>query len=116
MSFCSWSRADSAIPCSGTALMLASVFGHLSLPVDVALFERQPFAGSEAGRGCEEHDRAESGAEFGRDRVQFIPGLEGSLFGAATLWVVDPLLCRVDLDEIPTDGAGEHLPQRLRCL
>ena len=41
--------------------------------------------------------------------VEFGPGLERALLGAAPLRVLDALLGRVDVEHAPDDGAGEHL-------
>ena len=110
--------------------MLASVFGHVSLPllnerrtyatrrgaVDVAVLERDPFARPHAGGGGKDHHRPQPRAESFRDRVEFRPGLERALLGASPLRVLDALLGRVDVEHPPHDRSGEHLPQRLRRL
>jgi hypothetical protein len=57
-----------------------------------------------------------SPAERGRDRCELRPRFERPLLGPPPLWVVDPVLCWVDVDHPPYDSPREHLPQRVRRL
>jgi hypothetical protein len=54
--------------------------------------------------------------ELGRDRGDLGPRVERPLLRVASLRVVDPVLCWVDVDHPPDDSSCEHLPERLRCL
>jgi hypothetical protein len=70
----------------------------------------------QARRRGEQHERSEARAEFCRERVQLVPGLERPLLCSAALRVIDSLLRGVHVDHPPAHRAREYLPERLCCL
>src|SRR5205085_4270933 len=89
---------------------------HPRLAVDVAMLERNPLPGPEAGRGSEQHEWTEARSQFCRERAQLVPRFERPLLRAPALRVVDALLSRIHVDHAPADSAREHLPERLGRL
>ena len=66
--------------------------------------------------GGKEHHCSEARLEPLGDRIDLLPGFERAFLGPPPLWVLDPLLGRVDVEHPPHDRAGEHLAKRLGCL
>ncbi|MGH2946511.1 MAG: hypothetical protein ACRDPC_09690 [Solirubrobacteraceae bacterium] len=81
--------------------------------VDVAVLERDPFAGAQAGGGGEQDHRPVDGSELGGEGVELGLRVEGVHLAARRLRVVDASLARVGVDETPLDGSRERLPQGL---
>jgi hypothetical protein len=80
----------------------------LSDVVDVAQFEREPFARPQPGRGREQHERPEPPAESVRERPQRIPRFEWSLLDAGRWRFVTPCLAGL-LFSIPQLTARESV-------
>jgi hypothetical protein len=81
--------------------------------VDVAVLERDPFAGAQAGGGGEQDHRSVARSELGGERVELVVGVERVHLAAWRLRVVDAGLGGVGVEQTPLNGSGERLPESL---
>jgi hypothetical protein len=83
------------------------------LAVDVAVLERNPFAGASAGGGGEQDHRPVARPELGGERRELAVGLKWAHLAARRMWVVDAGLGRVGVDQAPLACSSERLPEGL---
>lgn len=77
--------------------------------VEVALLDRDAFAGPKAGGGGDDDHRPVDGTELLGDRVDLRPCLERALLRMLSPRIVDAGLGRVGVDDLPGDRAVEEL-------
>jgi hypothetical protein len=77
----------------------------------VAVLERDPFAGAQAGGGGEQDHGPVARSELGGECLELAVRVERAHLAARRLGVVDAGLGRVAVDEAPLDGSGEGLWQ-----